>query len=133
MAPTFDIFEQYQHLNMSSSEGTTYIITTPNYPSSYLCYLDGIFIISAPINSKVRLEIKDFQMENGYDGIYIGEGSTALENRFGVYTGTTKLRVVASLDESLWIYLISSTRIAEKGFVMYADVIDQSGEYNYSK
>ena len=71
----------------------------------------------------------DFRMESNYDFVYIGDGSVLGEEFAWTGTGTTKLRVILSVNETMWFYMRSDPSVSRKGFVFYIESLNDTGKF----
>ena len=68
---------------------------------------------------KLKLEIKAFQLEEGFDFIKIGNGHAFDTAVIWRGTGTTNIRVIFSNSDALWIKMESDLIIGDIGFAFY--------------
>ena len=67
----------------------------------------------------LRLEIKDFQIEEYYDFVTVGNGDTLGADIIWRHSGTTSLRLIFSLCDAMWIVMTSDSSFSETGFAFY--------------
>ena len=87
--------------------------------------------MTAPSTMKLRLEIKDFQMESGYDFVTVGNGNTVGKDPIWHNSGTTSLGVIFSLSDAMWIVMSSDSSVSKAGFAFYVKSVSDLSKYHF--
>ena len=77
---------------------------------------------------KLKLEIKDFQIEENYDFVTVGNGNILGTDLIWHHSGTTELGVIFSLSDAMWIVMTSDFSISESGFALYVKSVSDLGK-----
>ena len=93
-------------------------LTTPGYPMAYRNELICEWIVNSAGDRKIILDIIDFDMENKYDFLIVGNGdnSAIKSSVIARLTGKTKLRTLSSTDDIMWLKLASDRTGTGRGF-----------------
>lgn len=77
---------------------------------------DWVFTIAPPSASDVSINFTSFDLENGYDSLYIYDGNSIAAPLLGSYTGTTSPGLVTSSGSTLTLHFISDPFTNNAGF-----------------
>ncbi|XP_072017959.1 uncharacterized protein [Amphiura filiformis] len=95
-------------------------LTSPGYPSSYPPDLDCHWIIIVVDNknyeSLIVARVKDFELEEGFDILTVGNGQVTRENLIAVLTGVLKVRAITSSTSSMWFALKTDSTVNKFGY-----------------
>ena len=93
-------------------------LTTPGYPMAYRNELICEWIVNAAGGRRIILDIIDFDMENKYDFLIVGNGdnSAIKSSSIARLTGKTKLRTLSSTDDTMWLKVASDRTGTGRGF-----------------
>ncbi|XP_072046284.1 low-density lipoprotein receptor-related protein 12-like [Amphiura filiformis] len=93
-------------------------LTTPGYPMSYRNDLVCEWIVRAAGERIIILDIIDFDMENRYDFLIVGNGhNSAIESStIAKLTGQVKLRTLVSNEAQMWLKVASDRTGTGRGF-----------------
>ena len=92
---------------------------TPGYPMPYsndlIC--EWLVLSSSP-DRKIVLDIVDFEMENSYDFLIVGNGDNTADqgSTIAKLTGRLKLRTLTSMGSRLWLKVVSDRTGTRRGF-----------------
>ena len=81
---------------------------------------------------KLKLEIKDFQIEKNYDFVTVGNGNTLGTDLIWHHSGTTSLSVIFSLGHAMWIVMTSDYSTSRTGFIFYVKSVSDVGRQKSS-
>ena len=115
-------------MSFNVSRNMAYIIISPSYPSNYPNSINSAWILYAPSTMKLRLDIKDFQLESGYDFATVGNGNVLDRNAIWQRSGSTNLRAIFSQSEAMWVVFTSDSSVTRKGFAFYVKSVSEFGE-----
>ncbi|XP_071959544.1 uncharacterized protein [Antedon mediterranea] len=101
-----DFTESIDTVNVSFS------FWSPNYPNDYYSNLDCHWLISTSKDLVILLEFNDFQLEYGYDYLYIGFTENSYEYSF---TGSNFYSIISD-NSTLWIRLSTDYIVQYTGF-----------------
>ena len=92
--------------------------TTPGYPMAYRNELICEWIVNAAGGRRIILDIIDFDMENRYDFLIVGNGenSAIKPSLIARLTGETKLRTLTSTEDTMWLKVASDRTGTRRGF-----------------
>ena len=76
------------------------------------------WIVSAAGGRRIILDIIDFDMENKYDFLIVGNGdnSAIKSSNIARLTGKTKLRTLSSTEDTMWLKVASDRTGTGRGF-----------------
>jgi hypothetical protein len=77
---------------------------------------DYIFMITPPNALSVTVNFTSFDLENGFDSLYIYDGPGITAPLIGAYTGTTSPGTITSTDTALTFRFISDPFVNTTGF-----------------
>ena len=113
------------------THGLVYIIISPDYPNEYPDDVTAAWIMTAPYDMKLRLDIKDFYMENRFDFVTVGNGNTVGKDRIWHHSGITSLSVIFSISNAMWIAMSSDSTVSKTGFAFYVKYVSDMSEYHF--
>ncbi|XP_046451773.1 cubilin-like isoform X2 [Daphnia pulex] len=120
----------YITLNSSSLCGGTYytetgMIASPGFPTGYQPSLDCTWIIRAPLNRQIQLNITDFDMENHtqcqMDYLEIRNGGGPTSPLIGNFCGRNIPRTIPSHSHEMFIRLVTDYSLFGRGFRLFWD------------
>ena len=116
--------------NIRLDDGDSGIVMTPNYPSAYPPKFECIWIITVPMQYRIKLHFKTFEFEDHkckYDYVEIRDGGTSNSPTKGKKLCGNSDDVpndVYSSSNQLWIYFKSDHSDQMKGFLAsYSSVL----------
>ena len=100
----------------SDKEAVTLI--TPGYPIAYRNELICEWIVNAAGGRRIIVDIIDFDMENKYDFLIVGNGenSAIKSSVIARLTGETRLRTLTSAEDTIWLKVASDRTGTGRGF-----------------
>ncbi|XP_071942998.1 hyalin-like [Antedon mediterranea] len=90
----------------------SYSFTSPNYPNNYQNYLNCEWTVSTSSEFVILLQFNDFQLEYGYDYLYVGFEENSYEYTF---TGSS-IHSIISENSTLWIRFYTDYSVTYRGF-----------------
>ncbi|XP_071953545.1 MAM and LDL-receptor class A domain-containing protein 2-like, partial [Antedon mediterranea] len=90
----------------------SYSFTSPNYPNNYYNGLDCEWTVSTSSEFVILLQFNDFQLEYGYDYLYVGFEENSYEYTF---TGSS-IHSIISKNSTLWIHFYTDYSVTYRGF-----------------
>ena len=110
------LFLDYAACNHVITEGTG-VITSPNYPASYIPSSDCTTYLSIPGASGLRVEFNTFVLENNHDYLYYGVGQdNAVARAIGRLSGRSLPDPIDFGVGVVWFRFISDVSIQLNGF-----------------
>lgn len=77
------------------------------------------------------MTIEDFQLEDGFDFLTVGNGdgfSAEIASTIAKLTGRIKLRTITSVDDSLWVQFVTDRTGTDGGFaVNFTQILGYEG------
>ncbi|XP_072029481.1 uncharacterized protein [Amphiura filiformis] len=111
-----------RNIFLGSADNEIIMLQSPGYPLDYRDDLVCEWQIIATGQRKILIEIKDFEMEYGYDFLKIGEGSNSA-NASSLLTKMTgynnKIRSVSSSGSAMWIIMATDATGSYAGFELW--------------
>ncbi len=97
------------------------MLLSPGYPLRYRNGLVCEWQITASGQRKVLIEIRDFEMEYGFDFLKIGEGTNSANTSslLTKITGKTKITSVFTSSSAMWITMATDGTGTYKGFELW--------------
>ena len=120
----------YVTVNASTLCGGTYytetgVIVSPGFPNGYSPSLDCTWIIRAPLNRQIRLNVTDFDMENHTqcraDFLEIRNGGGPTSPLIGTFCGRSIPRSIPSHSHEMLLRLVTDYSLYGRGFRIYWD------------
>ncbi|KZS21868.1 Tolloid 2-like protein, partial [Daphnia magna] len=120
----------YVTLNSSLLCGGTYytetgMIASPGFPNGYPPRLDCSWIIRAPLNRQIQLNITDFDMENHtqcqMDYLEIRNGGGPTSPLIGTFCGRNIPLTIPSHSHEMYIRLVTDYSLFGRGFRLFWD------------
>ena len=117
-----------RYINIGSDEETV-TLTSASFPLHYDNDILCTWTILAIGNRHVLMTIGEFQLEDGFDFLTVGNGdssSVAGESTIAKLTGRIKLRTITSGEDSLWVKFATDHTGTDKGFAVNFTQIRES-------
>ncbi|KAL8573023.1 hypothetical protein ACOMHN_010453 [Nucella lapillus] len=100
----------------------TGVITSPGYPDNYPNTRNCTWIINAPANRQIRLNITTFRLEScPYDYLEIRNGGLSTSPLVGRFCGTTITSPLVSHSNTMWLRFVSDNSRPYSGFRIVYD------------
>ena len=110
--------------------------SSPGYPTAaYPNDLACLWIVSGTSGRRITIVIIDFQLEDGYDFLTIGNGQEATaESKMAVLSGFVKIRRVTSAAGNAWLQMTSDSSGRAAGFLfqLSQQITDVEGKSRHS-
>lgn len=121
-----------RYINIGSDEEIV-TLTSASFPLHYDNDILCTWTIFATGNRHVLMSIEEFQLEEGFDFLTVGNGDTSSlgsESTIAELTGRIKLRSITSVEDSLWVKFATDHTGTEKGFaVNFTQIRESQGMY----
>ena len=109
-----------RYINIGSGEEIV-TLTSASFPLRYDNDILCTWTILATSNRHVLMTIDEFQLEDGFDFLSVGNGdssSVGSESTIAKLTGRIKLRAITSNEDSLWVNFATDQTGTDKGFAV---------------
>jgi hypothetical protein len=104
-------------LNVSITSGNTGIIQSAGYPLNYPNNLDCSYVITAPVNYKVRLEESGgFNLETTFDNLEIRNGADSSASLLGTYSGPFISLPISASTRFMYLRFKTDSSVSSSGF-----------------
>ncbi|XP_070564555.1 cubilin-like [Ptychodera flava] len=92
-------------------------LSSPRYPDKYSHGSDCMWTITVPGASRIKISFHDFDLESGYDFLYIGNGTQETSGSHAFeFTGTGIPKDVILNGDEAWVHFTSDYSISGDGF-----------------
>ncbi|XP_019642245.1 PREDICTED: deleted in malignant brain tumors 1 protein-like, partial [Branchiostoma belcheri] len=106
--------------NITQSSG---VIESPYYPSPYFCYANCQWTISVAPGSTIQVVVQDYDIESGYDYLYVYDGRSTSSQLLERLTGSGSWRYYYSSSNEVLIHFTSDEIIVTRGFrIRYQEI-----------
>ncbi|CAB3398011.1 unnamed protein product [Caenorhabditis bovis] len=92
------------------------IVLSPNFPMNYPNNISCSYLLLAEKDHVISLEFVAFNTENGYDVVYIYDGSNTSYPLIGSFSGTNRPPSVTSTGPSIFIFFKTDLTTSYSGF-----------------
>ncbi|XP_071811004.1 transmembrane protease serine 9-like isoform X2 [Apostichopus japonicus] len=111
-------------------EESTLVVKSPNYPDEYLNSQSITWIIGSVSGTRLHLHFDGFDLERGYDFLFIGSGdSLSDESRLHTLTGPRIPDDITIDDNQTWLYFASDDSITKSGFQVQISVLSENASF----
>lgn len=101
------------------------VVESPGFPDHYPSNLDQSWVFYA--NKGFRIELLIFELEDGYDYVYLGKGSDSNVTETTVYelSGSLEEGLEYFIDsQSMWLRITSDSSVQYQGFRINVNAFD---------
>ncbi len=113
-----------------TQNGKSTILQSPGYPNEYRNDLLCEWYVRTIGTTLVEINIIEFDMENGYDFLIIGQGEAKNRGEMAKLTGQVKLKRLTSEVAQVWMRLATDKTGQRQGFRLgLSRTTESRGEY----
>ena len=92
-------------------------ISSPNFPETYNNYASCEYIIEIPNAFSITIQFSAFELDDGYDILEYGTGTTVGSNTLGEFTRYTVPDPFEVESGSMWFHFTSDVNDQGQGFL----------------
>ncbi len=106
--------------------GATLRLQSNGYPNGYEFYSFCTYLLESSANTKINLKFYDFNLEDTYDYMEIGNGNNPgdRDSVIARYDGTMMPPSISAESNTMWIFFYADYSISGKGFSVGATASD---------